>query len=172
MEEFGILRYALPAICGGFGVFFLINSANNAPNNNKCYLGLAPLFLLFLGTLTSFYAVFSLYFDNPPNDDLNNALWLKPAYILFSLIVFGYLLDLLQRRITWSDEGLKIRRVFRGELSIRWDDVENITYNNWAQWWRISFSKNRSVIFYDMMRGSKYLINECNRNIKPSDSAS
>jgi len=101
------------------------------------------------------------------DDDLNNALWLKPAYILFSLIVFGYLLDLLQRRITWSDEGLKIRRVFRGELSIRWDDVENITYNNWAQWWRISFSKNRSVIFYDMMRGSKYLINECNRNIKP-----
>ena len=167
MEEWGNLRYLLPAIGGGLGVFILIVTAQSAKNTNKCDFGLAPLLLLLLGTTIFTYGSYALFFDNPPNDGLNDGIWLKPCFILASIVFIGFTLDSWKRKFLWSNEGLKITRFLRADLFISWNELEDLSYNDWTQWWKLKFTDDRSVIFYDMMRGSKHLINECNRRIKP-----
>lgn len=165
MDEWGNLRYLLPAIGGGLGVFLLIIQAQSAKNTNKCDFGIAPLLLLLLGTVMFTYGAYALFFDNPPNDGLNDDAWLKPVYILVSIIFIGYTLDCWKRTILWSDEGMEIKRLLRPNLFKSWSEVESFTYNDWTQWWKLKFIDGQSVVFYDMMRGSKHLIDECSRRI-------
>ena len=93
MEEWGSLRYLLPAIAGGLGVFILIVTAQSTKNNNKCDFGIAPLSILLLGTIIFTYGAYALFFDNQPNDGLNDDVWLKPFFIMASIIFIGFTLD-------------------------------------------------------------------------------
>ena len=167
MEEWWSLRYLLPAIAGGLGVFILIVTAQSTKNNNKCDFGIAPLSILLLGTIIFTYGAYALFFENQPNDGLNDDVWLKPFFIMASIIFIGFTLDSWKRQILWSNEGLKVKRFLRPDLFISWNEVEDLNYNDWTQWWKLKFTDGRSVIFYDMMRGSKHLIHECNHRIIP-----
>ena len=163
MEGWGNLRYILPALGGGLGVYLLVAEANKAPNNNSCYFGFGVLSILISGAIMFSLISVSLFTNNPPNDGLNDEVWLKPFFIIASIIFLGYSFDCWKRKIFWSEKGLIIQRFLRPELFIQWKDIEKLRYSNWAQWWKITSQNGQKVIFYDMMRGSKHLITEISK---------
>ena len=166
MEDWGMFRYLLPALGGGFGVYFLITQAGKAPNRNSCNFGWGPLLLLFVGAAVLLFAVYSVALDNPPNDGLNDEAWLLPTLIIINPFMIGFSLDSWRRKITWTDKGMTVSRFLRKEITVAWSEVQSLKYNGWAQWWRLRFTNGKSIVFYDMMKGSKYLIEECRkRNI-------
>jgi len=108
----------------------------------------------------------NLYINNAPNDGFNDEAWLKPCFILLSMVFAVYSLDSWKRKIIWTDKGLSIQRFLRANVFIPWAEVKNLNYNDWSQWWKLSFENGKYVVFYDMMRGSKHLVSEISEKLK------
>ena len=90
MEGWGMFRYLLPALGGGFGVYFLDYEAGKAPNRNSCNFGWGSLTILFGGAILFSFLTITLFTDNPPDDGLNDEAWLIPTFIILSMVFIGY----------------------------------------------------------------------------------
>ena len=166
MEDWGIFRYILPALGGGFGVFFLIQLAQKPTDKKECFARWPVNFIMILGTLMFLALTWGVFFDNPPDDGLNDEAWLKPTFIIVDLIFLWFTPDTYFRRISWNDEGLTLKRFLRSERFVKWTDVSNLEYKEFFQYWRIGFKDGSGFIFYDMMRGSKELIEEYRHHLR------
>jgi len=150
-----------PALGGGLGVILLIGWAQRAPDTKSCSFGLIPLTILGLGSVLCTFIAFTLFYHNDPNDNFNDEIWLKPAFIIGGIIFSAFFLDSLKRKIIWNDAGLTAKRLFGKDIRIDWENTLKLEYSNWAQWWKLNFKDGNSIVFYDMMRGSNHLIKEC-----------
>lgn len=165
MEDWGIFRYALPALGGGLVVYFLIYFAQK-PTEKKCYAAWPVNLIMVGGTLMFAIVTWTIFFNNPPDDGLNDDLWLKPAFIIIVLIFLWMTPDTYFRRVFWNDQGVTIKRFLRSTKFVEWENITELTYKPFAQYWRLGFKDTSGFMFYDMMKGSKEFIQACQMQMK------
>lgn len=140
------------------GTYWLVN--RNSKNETRCKLGPLVLALYWLGAVMMIVAAASVFFANTPDDGLNDELWLGPALTLIATTILFFAIDGPFRVISWDDDHIEVKRLFRTPLHKPWSELTGISENNLMQYSRLEFADGTRVAFSEIMRGSHALMDK------------
>lgn len=151
----------VPFLTGGIVTMLVIWHANRESDNvTQCKAGRHVQLIYLIGALMFSAICITLFIPDFYQAGLNDGFWLKPCFILLSLLFSWLFVDSLVRELRWDADGVKVRRLVpKLDQRYSWQDIDDVKYLHVIQNWRIDFADGKKFSISEIMRGSQAFIN-------------
>lgn len=152
------LRLAFIALLGGgvAGLIGFLRGLDVRAGATICEAGILLIGLFGVSSLL-FGGLTFLTLFNVPSDPESNPWWVLPGLAVFALASFWLLADALQRKVSWDDNRLTLKRLTSNNLEYTWSDVSELKYNWFFQYHVLKFKDGTGFMLMEQMKGFQVL---------------